>query len=103
MKRSITEKKELISIYRCRREDRKDQIMVELQDLKQVLTAALKVECRVHQDEIKRIGVEIEELLKEHQLNEIGRYSCGSNKHPKWRAFIKQGQDYEEKIWKGEI
>ena len=103
MKRSITEKKELISIYRCRREDRKDQIIAELQDLRQILTASLKAECKVHQDEIKRIEAEIEELLEEHQLNGIGRYSCGSNKHPKWQAFIKQGQDHEEKIWKGDI
>ena len=103
MKRSITEKKELIAIYRCRREDEKDQVMAELQGLKQVLTATLKAECKVHRDEIKRITVEIEELLEEHRLMKIGRYSCGGNRHPKWQVFVKEGQDHEEKIWKDEI
>ena len=101
-RKTVTEKRELLRMYKCKRQSELLMIIAELEEAKHALINPILTEIACVEAKLSELEAKKHEMLVIAKLDQINTYSCGGSSHPRLKAFYAESYDYEMNLWANE-
>lgn len=102
-KKTITEKRELLKLYECKRTTEIKPIINQIKAERDKYTHDILEKMEDTQTKYETLQTEYNKILTKNKWDNLGVFTCGDSTHPKLLHFYAASAEWKRKLWSDEL